>query len=203
MLLELYNNIYNWFFNEEENTKSKKDKDADADAETKTENTDIDMNELENNNDVFLDEPLFKKTPLSPIQEEYHPSKFYFLALKKDKIEDDWSIHGLWPQNSLDSYPVYCKKVVFDINKLNPILDELKKNWYSTETTDEYFWSHEWEKHGSCMFTKMDEIDYFKKALYLYNYVDSNDIIKNYLEKENPKKCQIPFDSEFNLIKYY
>jgi ribonuclease I len=88
------------------------------------------------------------------------------------------------------------------LEKLNPIIDELKLKWYSTETSDEYFWSHEWEKHGSCMFTEIDELEYFQNALDLYNYVETNDIIKDYLE-DNPLKCQIPFDSEFNLIEYY
>ena len=190
MLSELYNNLYNWLFpdnNLESETESETEQiKQNQELEDEDKSINESLYDLEKNNEVFLDNSIHEKTRLSPIiEEEYHPSNFYFLALKKDKPSDEWSIH-----------------VVFDLEKLNPIIDELKLKWYSTETSDEYFWSHEWEKHGSCMFTEMDELEYFQKALNLYNYVEANQIIKDYLE-EDPLKCQIPFDSEFNLIEYY
>ena len=83
--------------------------------------------------------------------------KFYYLSLIK--TNNTWHIHGLWPQYSEDSYPTYCKTVSFDLNKLNSILSKLEKYWYSEDEKNEDFWCHEWKKHGSCMFTNINEFD--------------------------------------------
>ena len=42
-------------------------------------------------------------------------SRFYYLSLIYEN--NRWTIHGLWPQNSKDNYPTYCKLVNFDDNK--------------------------------------------------------------------------------------
>lgn len=126
-----------------------------------------------------------------------YPKNYYYLSLINN--DETWSIHGLWPQYSAGSYPTYCKKVTFDINKLEPIIDELQNEWYSTEEPNEDFWKHEWEKHGSCMFTDMDEFTYFNKALTLFNSIKNNpDIIKKY--QKNNNQCMIPYDINFNII---
>ena len=56
---------------------------------------------------------------------------FYYLSLLNDN--NKWHIHGLWPQNSKDSYPSFCRTVDFDINKLNSIIEQLNEYWYSLE----------------------------------------------------------------------
>ena len=81
---------------------------------------------------------------------------FYYLSLLKEE-ENKWSIHGLWPQYTKEKYPTYCKEVTFDVTKLDSIMDDLNKYWFSTEEKNTDFWKHEWEKHGSCMFNKCDE----------------------------------------------
>ena len=53
------------------------------------------------------------------------------------------------------------------------------------------------------MFTEMEELDYFTKALDLYDYVVDNDIINDYINEETQINCQIPFDLDFNLIECY
>ena len=127
--------------------------------------------------------------------------KFYYLSLIKEN-DNKWSIHGLWPQYSENSYPTFCKKLVFDINKLNDILPELEENWYSFKKTvkdDEEFWKHEWEKHGSCMFTDMDEFNYFKKTLDLFKTALQIDLPNDFYNKDT-NKCLIPIDLDFKFI---
>ena len=48
------------------------------------------------------------------------------------------------------------------------------------------------------MFNNIDEFDYFNKALELFKKVKDMGIINSY---KNGKKCLIPFDLKFNLIK--
>lgn len=125
----------------------------------------------------------------------YNDTRFYYLSLIKES--SGWSIHGLWPQLSKDSYPEYCKKVTFSYDTLLPIIDRLNAVWYSNEEPNKDFWKHEWEKHGSCVFNNMNELEYFQKTLDLYKYSVENNLFDKYAEGD---KCLIPFDLDFNII---
>lgn len=142
---------------------------------------------------------------LGYLSELYHsyvnkPNKFYYLSLIKDD-NDNYTIHGLWPQYSLNSYPSYCRVVKFELKKITPIIDKLNEYWYSNTGKNVDFWKHEYEKHGSCMFNHMDEFNYFNKSIELYEYALNNNIIKNQSEKNpNSKKLLIAIDKNFNFI---
>ena len=122
-------------------------------------------------------------------------SKYYYLSLIKES--HGWSIHGLWPQFTKNSYPTYCKKVEFSFEKLQPIIERLNTLWYSTKEPNEDFWKHEWTKHGSCVFSEMTELEYFEKTIELYKFVISNDLPEKY---QVGNKSLIPFDLEFNYL---
>ena len=126
-------------------------------------------------------------------------TNYYYLSLIFNEDKNAWSIHGLWPQYSLKSYPSYCKKVSFDINLLDTIMNELQNEWYSTEGPDADFWKHEWEKHGSCMFTPMNELQYFTKALELFDSIKNNNSLIDKFKK-NKTQSMIPYDQDFNII---
>ena len=125
-------------------------------------------------------------------------NKFYYLSLIKES-NNTFSIHGLWPQYTKNSYPTYCTNVSFNINNLKPIMPELKKNWYSTQEKNEDFWQHEYEKHGSCVFTPMTELEYFSKTLELYDKAIKEDLPKHFYNQDT-QKCLIPVSTHFNLI---
>jgi len=122
--------------------------------------------------------------------------KFYYLSLIKE--EKGWSIHGLWPQYSLKQYPTFCKKVTFDVKKLDNIIDELNTKWYSNKEKNEKFWQHEWEKHGSCMFIEINEFDYFNKTLELFNIAIQIDLPTEYYNAQT-KQCLIPITTDFKF----
>ena len=128
--------------------------------------------------------------------------KFYYLSLIK---EDDgsFSIHGLWPQFNKTSYPSYCKKVDFSIDKLESIIEELNKFWYSTMEKNDDFWKHEYVKHGSCMFTNMNELQYFSKTLELYKEAVRLGLPEKYEENEKNRdyiRCLIPVSLDFKFM---
>lgn len=123
-------------------------------------------------------------------------NRCYYLSLLKKG--DEWHIHGLWPQFDANTYPSYCKPVTFDINKLFSILPALEKYWYSDEKEkNQKFWSHEWTKHGSCMFTKMDELEYFQTALKLYGEAVKLNLPEKFYKDG---KCLIPIDLNLKFM---
>ena len=98
-------------------------------------------------------------------------------------------MHGLWPSYNNGRIPQWC-----NINEDIPIKDfpeELKKNmtnyWIGTYTTNEDFWTHEYNRHGYCYNQRSnksvtDYSFYFQKAIDLYNYYN----VKNLLNELFP-----------------
>lgn len=123
-------------------------------------------------------------------------NKFYYLSLIKEK--DTYTIHGLWPQYNDKDYPTFCKKVDFSIDKLKPIINNLNKYWCSNKGDNDDFWKHEYEKHGSCVFSDIDEFTYFNITLNLYYEVMKLNIADNYYNKEK-NDCLIPVGLDFKL----
>ena len=141
---------------------------------------------------------------LSIMNHQTEKNKMYYLALLENKnCIYHYTIHGLWPDYGDGSYPQYCRKAPFDINKLKPIEDELLQYWELPEDHDKLepsFWGHEWDKHGTCMFQQMDEFEYFQKSLELYKKVMQLTInIKGYQRVDN--SYIIPFDLSFNIMQ--
>jgi ribonuclease I len=122
--------------------------------------------------------------------------QLYYLSLIEE--DNNYSIHGLWPQYNKNKYPTYCKKVIFSLETLNPIMDKLNKYWYSKTNDNPHFWKHEYEKHGSCMFLDMTELEYFTKTIELYEYCISEKIKLDDYSQNN--KILVPFDKNFNLM---
>lgn len=125
---------------------------------------------------------------------------FYYLALFK--YDDKYTIHGLWPNYDDGTYPSFCKNVQFDIKQLDSIKQKLLEYWELPKDHDKIedeFWNHEFRKHGTCMFIQMTELEYFSKAIELYEtYVVSGHLdISKY---HHNGKYMIPFDLDFKLI---
>ena len=128
-------------------------------------------------------------------------TNFYYLSLIKES-PTEFTIHGLWPQRSTTKYPTYCHPVNFQIKTLEPILDKLEQYWYSqqhTLTLDEKFWKHEYEKHGSCVFTQMTELQYFQNTINLYEKSLELNLPQKFYNPET-KKCLIPVNQELEFI---
>jgi len=81
------------------------------------------------------------------------------------------TLHGLWPSvTGSKSYPCDCTSEAFDPTQLNATtLAEMVKYWPTlSSNTNEYFWSHEWSKHGTCALDVLpSQAAYFAGALAL------------------------------------
>ncbi|KAK9707234.1 hypothetical protein RND81_07G182100 [Saponaria officinalis] len=81
----------------------------------------------------------------------------------------DFTIYGLWPYYNDGSFPYNCGGDNFNEALIKPMQDRLRKEWPSVTCPDigRKFWVHEWNKHGTCSKSVLDEIPYFQAALNL------------------------------------
>ncbi|XP_054156059.1 ribonuclease Oy-like [Oppia nitens] len=90
---------------------------------------------------------------------------------------DVWSIHGGWPQwsNTSTKWPQNCCfEREFDSGLLDPIKPKLLANWRTLKSsgTDDQFWSHEWQTHGTCAMRApllRGELNYFQGTLKMFD----------------------------------
>ncbi|KAL0447043.1 UNVERIFIED_CONTAM: Ribonuclease 1 [Sesamum latifolium] len=90
---------------------------------------------------------------------------------KTGKPASDFSIHGLWPNYNDGSYPSNCdSENQFDPSKISDLSRRMQTEWPSLAcpSSDSLsFWAHEWDKHGTCSQSVLDQHDYFATALNL------------------------------------
>lgn len=122
---------------------------------------------------------------------------YYELSIQK-WCSDTYMIHGLWPQIDSEHYPSYCEDVEYS-EPGGTLLESMQQYW---KGCDNNLWSHEWEKHGSCVKTQnnITENDFFNITLQLFNnyyyLIDANCDF-------NDDNCIMGcFDLEYNLISY-
>ena len=56
---------------------------------------------------------------------------------------------GMWPSNKDGSDPSYCG-AKFNSDAIKSLETVMDKEWPSYQGENDSFWSHEFEKHGSC-----------------------------------------------------
>ncbi|XP_044753821.1 ribonuclease Oy-like [Coccinella septempunctata] len=98
---------------------------------------------------------------------------------------NSWLIHGLWPTKSGTNGPNNCDSAIhFDPDQLQPILNDLNEYWTNIEgnTKVNSFWSHEWDKHGTCASSlpQLNSVyNYFHKGLELHSQYNMLSILKD------------------------
>lgn len=105
---------------------------------------------------------------------QYSPTLCSSTSCSKDTVSE-FTIHGLWP-NYYNGYPSYCTDGSFSTKSLEgSTLDQMNCEWPSYTGGNSGFWSHEWEKHGTCSLDVLPtEEDYFSKALQVNDMYDVN-----------------------------
>ncbi|CAL9162660.1 unnamed protein product, partial [Musa hybrid cultivar] len=88
----------------------------------------------------------------------------------------DFGIHGLWPNYNDGSYPSNCDpNNPYDASKVRDLLSTMRQKWPTLacpSSDGTQFWTHEWEKHGTCSESVLDQHGYFQAALKLKKQVD-------------------------------
>lgn len=92
----------------------------------------------------------------------------------------DFSIHGLWPNYNDGTYPSNCPGSSYDPSLISDLKEQLQTYWDTLACPSgdgEKFWSHEWEKHGTC--SGLDERSYFLRTLGLRQSIDILSALQN------------------------
>ncbi|XP_073221674.1 ribonuclease 1-like [Cicer arietinum] len=87
------------------------------------------------------------------------------------KPDADFGIHGLWPKYNDGSSPSNCDpSKQFDQSQISGLTSSLQKNWPTLACPSGdgiTLWTHEWEKHGTCSQSVLNQHDYFETTLKL------------------------------------
>ncbi|XP_020979577.1 ribonuclease 1 [Arachis ipaensis] len=87
------------------------------------------------------------------------------------KPDADFGIHGLWPNYNDGSYPSNCDSSnPFQQSQVSNLISTMQKEWPTLACPSGngiQFWSHEWDKHGTCSESLLNQHDYFEAALNL------------------------------------
>lgn len=59
--------------------------------------------------------------------------------------------------------------IPFKLEELKEIRENLDINWKSCYGKSIGLWKHEWIRHGTCLYPKMNLVNYFTKTLELFN----------------------------------
>ncbi len=108
---------------------------------------------------------------------DYTPYKYYELAIQK-WCQNEYQIHGLWPQYDPDTYPINCPAPTF-VEIEGTLLDEMNTYWRNCDSSQD-FWNHEYTKHLSCIYQQYDisEYDAFQLSINLFKEITENDFDK-------------------------
>eukprot|EP00013_Stygamoeba_regulata_P002981 CAMPEP_0177634774 /NCGR_PEP_ID=MMETSP0447-20121125/3545_1 /TAXON_ID=0 /ORGANISM="Stygamoeba regulata, Strain BSH-02190019" /LENGTH=238 /DNA_ID=CAMNT_0019136513 /DNA_START=130 /DNA_END=846 /DNA_ORIENTATION=- len=103
-------------------------------------------------------------------------------------VENDFTIHGFWPENDDGSWPQYCSPDDFSYNMIRNLTSELDYYWPDLKigaTPSNGLWEHEYERHGSCAVHQSnimhDEFDFFNHTLTIRKSLP----IKQWLAEKN------------------
>ncbi|KAK6538512.1 ribonuclease T2-like [Orbilia ellipsospora] len=110
--------------------------------------------------------------------------------------DNSWTVHGLWPDNCDGSFQQFCdsSRESTDITGVlqsfgqTDLLDFMNTYWKTNSGTDEVFWEHEWNKHGTCISTfdaacypgakkGQDIVDFFTKTTDLFKTLTTYDFL--------------------------
>ncbi|KAG5354343.1 Ribonuclease T2-like protein [Yarrowia sp. E02] len=109
--------------------------------------------------------------------------------------DDLFTLHGLWPDNCDGSYAQFCDKsmevqsVAAVLQQLGEteLLDKMNKIWIPNRGSTDSFWTHEWNKHATCMSTLKDKC-YSSDAPQYQSLADWAHTVVNVFETVNTYK---------------
>eukprot|EP00033_Pygsuia_biforma_P000162 GCRY01000209.1.p1 GENE.GCRY01000209.1~~GCRY01000209.1.p1 ORF type:complete len:252 (+),score=30.84 GCRY01000209.1:70-825(+) len=95
-----------------------------------------------------------------------------------------FTLHGLWPTRNDGSWPAFCDKSdPYDPSQFSDLLPLMMEYWPSYTRSNDVFWQHEWEKHGTCAKSVSfinNQHDYFQATLKIAATLNLTDALANH-----------------------
>eukprot|EP00931_Biecheleriopsis_adriatica_P107127 TRINITY_DN81461_c0_g1_i1.p1 TRINITY_DN81461_c0_g1~~TRINITY_DN81461_c0_g1_i1.p1 ORF type:complete len:151 (+),score=28.93 TRINITY_DN81461_c0_g1_i1:60-512(+) len=114
----------------------------------------------------------------------YPGGECYELKMQKCEGHTQYTMHGLWAE-----WDNGCHGPAYDKDAISSIRSKMEEVWPSCfGHSNDDFWSHEWEKHGTC--SGMGQAEFFQKALDLYDEYVS--------QCGDTEECQVCFSRDFS-----
>lgn len=134
-----------------------------------------------------------------------------------------WTIHGSWPDNCDGSYGSNCNyentnvdsvEAILRQNEQYELIDYMNQFWLNNNGTNDAFWTHEFNKHATCMstikpscydnFTEgQNVVDFFKMSVRQYHelptftWLADAGIVPSYSHRYKAEDIQAALDKAF------
>ncbi|KAK4191268.1 ribonuclease T2-like protein [Podospora australis] len=107
--------------------------------------------------------------------------------------EEDWTLHGLWPDLCDGGYDQFCHMTP-QYRNITSVLEHygradlvklMNRYWLAASGPNSYLWEHEFNKHATCINTLaprcygdshtpgLEVVDYFSRAMALFQMLDT------------------------------
>lgn len=115
---------------------------------------------------------------------------YYVLAVQRCHSGASWTIHGLWPQYTANTWPSNCNSSApYDPSLINDLVGALRQSWPNCrDASDNRFLAHEWVKHGTC--SGLGEHGYFSTALQIFQA----GAWRSQCEGSSSRNCHVPMN---------
>jgi ribonuclease I len=94
-----------------------------------------------------------------------------------------YQIHGLWPQYNATSWPENCGGPAYEEITNQTLLAEMNAEWANCNQPPSSLWSHEWNKHMTCIIKqypgKYTQTSLFQLVLDLFRETAVQDYCNN------------------------
>ncbi|KAK9277063.1 hypothetical protein L1049_006602 [Liquidambar formosana] len=115
----------------------------------------------------------------------------------------DFGVHGLWPNYNDGSYPSNCDPdSPFHQSEISDLISSMQKSWPTLACPSGdglKFWSHEWDKHGTCSESVLDQHGYFEAAL---NLKKKTNLLQALKSAGNTRFQHFPYDTYYRHYFY-
>ena len=96
---------------------------------------------------------------------EWPPTDYLMSSCARGYEYEGFNIHGLWPTNIDGTRPQYCSTTQFSVPASSEA--DMNEHWRSYSGNYVTFWTHEWERHGTCVADGETPDEFFPKVLEL------------------------------------
>lgn len=139
-------------------------------------------------------------------------TQFWDEEVHVDGGEQDWTVHGLWPDLCDGSYDQYCGMAprfdnitgVLEQYDQGELLSYMNRYWVANYGTNDHLWAHEYNKHATCINTLappcygggytpgLEVVDYFVRAFGLFRLLDTYRALEQAgIEPDHSKKYEL------------